>query len=66
MSGNETGLTNQSAVVNIAYQVMGDEPIDIILVAGLSSRIEFLHEMPDYTAFLCRLSIFTRVMTLQD
>ena len=66
MSGNETGLTNQSAVVNIAYQVMGDEPIDIILVAGLSSRIEFLHEMPDHTAFLCRLSIFTRVMTLQD
>ncbi len=51
-----------SGDVNIAYQVMGDGPVDIILVPGLCSHIEFLHELPGYTAFLRRLSNFARVV----
>ena len=35
MSGNETDLADQGAVVKIVYQVMGDERIDIILVSGV-------------------------------
>jgi pimeloyl-ACP methyl ester carboxylesterase len=52
----------QSGDVNIAYQVMGGGPIDLIMVPGLFSHIEFMHEMPGYTAFLRRLSGFSRVV----
>lgn len=53
----------QSADASIAYQVMGDGPVDIILVPGLFSHIEFMHEMPGYTAVLRRLSRFARVVS---
>jgi pimeloyl-ACP methyl ester carboxylesterase len=52
-----------SGDVNIAYQVMGAGPVDIILVPGLTSHIEFMHEIAGYTAFLSRLSAFARVVT---
>jgi pimeloyl-ACP methyl ester carboxylesterase len=52
-----------SGDVNIAYQTMGDGPVDIILVPGFMSHIEFMHELPGYTAFLRRLSGFARVVT---
>ena len=45
-----------SGDVSIAYQVMGDAPIDIIMVPGIVSHVEFLHELPGYTAFLRRLA----------
>jgi class 3 adenylate cyclase/pimeloyl-ACP methyl ester carboxylesterase len=52
-----------SGEVNIAYQTMGTGPVDIIMVPGLVSHVEFMHEMPGYTAFLRRLSTFARVIT---
>ena len=52
-----------SGDVSIAYQTMGNGPVDIILVPGVVSHIEFLHELPGYTAFLRRLSNFARVVT---
>src|ERR1700733_10107265 len=52
-----------SGEVNIAYQAMGNGPVDIIMVPGVVSHIEFLHETPGYTAFLRRLSAFARVVT---
>src|SRR6478735_8740447 len=51
-----------SADVNIAYQTMGDGPVDIVLVPGFMSHIEFMHELPGYTSFLRRLSSFARVV----
>jgi class 3 adenylate cyclase/alpha-beta hydrolase superfamily lysophospholipase len=42
---------------------MGGGPIDIVLVPGVVSHVEFLHEFPEYTAFLRRLSKFARVVT---
>ena len=53
----------QSGDVSIAYQVMGNGPIDIILVPGVFSHIEFQHEMTGFTAFLRRLSTYARVVT---
>ena len=53
----------QSGDVSIAYQVMGEGPIDIIVVPGLTSNIEMFHEMPGYTATLRRLARFSRVVT---
>jgi pimeloyl-ACP methyl ester carboxylesterase len=52
-----------SGDISIAYQVIGDGPVDIILVPGIASHVEFLHEFPGYTAFLRRLSRFARVIT---
>ena len=52
-----------SGEVSIAYQVMGNGAIDIILVPGLFSHVEFMHELPGYTAFLRRLSRFARIVS---
>jgi class 3 adenylate cyclase len=52
-----------SGDVNIAYQTMGDGPIDIMIVPGIVSHVEFGHELPGYTAFLRRLATFARVIT---
>jgi len=53
----------QSGDVSIAFQIMGNGPVDIIVVSGLTSHIEFQHELAGYTAFLRRLSRFARVVT---
>jgi class 3 adenylate cyclase len=52
-----------SGDISIAYQTMGEGPIDLILVPGFVSHVEFQHEMPGYTALLRRLSGFARVIT---
>ena len=52
-----------SGEVSIAYQVMGDGPVDLILVPGIVSHVEFLHEFPAYTDYLRRLAVFARVIT---
>ena len=43
----------QSGDVSIAYQVLGDGPIDLILVPGYISHIEFQHELPRHTPLFC-------------
>jgi pimeloyl-ACP methyl ester carboxylesterase len=65
MDGFELPITRYalSADVSIAYQVMGDGPVDLILVPGFMSHIEFQHELAGWTAFLRRLSKFARVVT---
>ena len=52
-----------SGDVNIAYQVMGAGPVDVVMVPGFVSHVEFMHELVGYTAFLHRLSTFARVVT---
>jgi len=52
----------QSGEVSIAYQVMGDGPVDLILVPGIVSHVEFQHEVPAYTDYLRRLAAFARVI----
>jgi class 3 adenylate cyclase/predicted esterase len=65
MSDFELPVTRyaQSGDINIAYQVMGNGPVDIIMVPGFISHVEFMHEMIGYTSFLRRLSAFARVVT---
>jgi pimeloyl-ACP methyl ester carboxylesterase len=53
----------QNSDVSIAYQVMGNGPIDLILIPGYVSHIEFAHELPGLTAFMRRLASFARVVT---
>ena len=39
----------RSGEVSIAYQVMGEGPVDLILVPGIVSHVEFQHEFSGYT-----------------
>jgi class 3 adenylate cyclase/pimeloyl-ACP methyl ester carboxylesterase len=48
--------------VSIAYQVMSEGPVDLILVPGIVSHVEFQHEFPGYTDYLRRLAAFARVI----
>ena len=58
MDGVELPVTRYalSGDVSIAYQVTGDGPVDIILIPGFMSHIEFQNELAGWTAFLRRLS----------
>ncbi|MET4798117.1 adenylate/guanylate cyclase domain-containing protein [Bradyrhizobium sp. LB11.1] len=52
----------QSGDVSIAYQVMGEGPVDLVLVPGFVSHLEFLHELTGFTSFVRRLASFARVV----
>ncbi len=50
--------------VSIAYQVVGDGPVDLVFVPGWVSNIEILWEEPTVTRFLNRLASFSRIIIL--
>lgn len=52
----------KSGEVNIAYQVVGDGPRDLVLVPGWVSNIEVLWEEPALARFLRRLASFSRLI----
>lgn len=51
-----------SGDVSIAYQVIGNGPIDLILSPGASSHLEVAWEQPLYARFVERLTSFARVI----
>ncbi len=52
----------KSGEVNIAYQVVGGGPRDLIFVPGWVSNIEVLWEEPAVARFLHRLASFSRLI----
>lgn len=48
--------------VHIAYQILGDGPIDLVVVPGWISHIEHLSNDPQYAGFLRRLAGFSRLI----
>lgn len=48
--------------VDIAHQVIGDGPVDLVWVGGLCSNIEVLWEEPRWAALMRRLSEFCRLI----
>jgi pimeloyl-ACP methyl ester carboxylesterase len=52
----------RSGDVNIAYQVLGEGPRDLVLVPGWVSNIEVFWEEPALARFLTRLASFTRLV----
>jgi pimeloyl-ACP methyl ester carboxylesterase len=52
----------RSGDVNIAYQVVGDAPRDLVLVPGWVSNVEVFWEEPTCARFLERLASFTRLI----
>ena len=52
----------RSGDANIAYQVVGDGPFDLIWVPGWISNVEVSWEVPEYARFLTRLASFSRLI----
>jgi class 3 adenylate cyclase len=48
--------------VNIAYQVVGDGPIDLAVVPGFISHVDLWWTIPETTAFIRRLATFSRLI----
>jgi class 3 adenylate cyclase len=52
----------KSGEINIAYQVTGKGPLDLIYVPGWVSNVEYAWEEPSYARFLQRLASFSRLI----
>src|SRR5918997_5220290 len=52
----------KSGDVNIAYQVVGDGPLDLVYVPGWISNIELMWEEPAHARLLGRLASFSRLI----
>ncbi len=52
----------RSGSVSIAYQVVGSGPVDLVLVHGWVSNVEFAWESPPFAQFLNRLAAHTRLI----
>jgi class 3 adenylate cyclase len=48
--------------VHIAYQVVGDGPLDLVYVPGWISHLEYAWEEPSHARFLERLASFSRLI----
>ena len=52
----------RSGDVNIAYQVVGDGPIDVVFVMGWVSHLEYYWKNLEFARFLSRLASFARLI----
>jgi pimeloyl-ACP methyl ester carboxylesterase/DNA-binding winged helix-turn-helix (wHTH) protein len=52
----------RSGDVNIAYQVIGDGPLDLVFVMGWVSHLEYFWREPRFARFLLRLASFSRLI----
>jgi class 3 adenylate cyclase/pimeloyl-ACP methyl ester carboxylesterase len=49
--------------VNVAYQVVGDGPTDVLIIPGAISHLELVYDLPGTINFVQRLSRFARVIS---
>ena len=54
----------RSGDIRIAYQVVGNGPLDLVFVPGFISNLEVHWEDPGYDRLLRRLGTFTRLILL--
>jgi class 3 adenylate cyclase len=52
----------KSGDINIAYQVVGDGPFDLVVVPGWISNVDFAWEDPFYGEWVRQLTAFSRVI----
>jgi len=52
----------RSGDVNIAYQVIGEAPLDLVFVMGWVSHLEYFWREPHFARFLMRLASFSRLI----
>lgn len=52
----------KSGDVNIAYQTIGDAPLDLVFVMGWVTHLEYFWTEPSFARFLSRLASFSRLI----
>jgi pimeloyl-ACP methyl ester carboxylesterase len=52
----------RSGDINIAYQVVGSGPVDLVFVMGWVSHLDYFWAEPSFAAFLTRLASFSRLI----
>ena len=52
----------KSGDVSIAYQVVGDGPIDVVLALGFTTHLELQWESPPFSSFFERIASFSRLI----
>src|SRR4051794_18763455 len=52
----------KSGDVSIAYQVVGDGPVDLVLALGFATHLELQWESPQFARLFERISSFARLV----
>jgi class 3 adenylate cyclase/alpha-beta hydrolase superfamily lysophospholipase len=60
--GPETRYAKTADGAHIAYQAVGEGPVDLVFVMGWTSNIEAMWEEPNLARFLSRLASFSRLI----
>src|SRR5207248_2119 len=58
----ETRYAKAPDETSIAYQVIGDGPVDLVYASGIWSNVELMWEEPRWAHFLERLAKFSRLI----
>src|SRR3989442_4760063 len=66
ISGRPQTRYAKSGEVNIAYQVVGEGPRDLVFVPGWASNIEVFWEEPSVVRFFERLASFGRLILFYE
>jgi len=64
LSDRPTTRYAKSGDVNIAYQVVGDGPFDLVFVPAAISHVDLIWDDPERAAFFTRLASFSRLIVL--
>jgi pimeloyl-ACP methyl ester carboxylesterase len=59
-----SGYTRNADGISIAYQILGDGPVDLVIVPGFMSHLDAWWTYPEYRAWLRQLASFARIITL--
>jgi class 3 adenylate cyclase len=60
----ETRYATTADDVHIAYQSVGDGPVDLVFVPGWAHNVEYVWEWPEHASFARRLGSFSRLILL--
>ena len=58
----ETRYAKTADGVHIAYQVVGDGPVDVVWVMGWTSNVEAMWEEPNFARFLRHIASYARLI----
>ena len=62
MNPPETNYAKTVDGVHIAYQVLGEGPVDMVVTVGQISHVDMAWDMPEIASLIRRLSSFSRVI----
>ena len=59
----ETRFTKTADGVHVAYQLVGDGPIDLVFVIGWTTNVDAIWEEPSLSRYLSRLASMSPVVS---